>query len=55
VGVGFGLGGLLFESFLLTVPSSSLRVVIFWGLPYIFAMKAAQVISERAVPVENKN
>jgi hypothetical protein len=56
VGVGFGLGGLLFESFLLTVPLSSLRIIIFWGLPYIFSMKAAQVISERSeLPVEKKS
>lgn len=56
VGVGFGLGGLLFESFLLTVPASSLRIIIFWGLPYIFAMKAAQVIAERSqLPVEKKD
>lgn len=56
VGLGFGLGGLCFESFLLTVPSSSLRIIIFWGLPYIFSMKAALVISERSqLPVEPKS
>ena len=56
VGVGFGMGGLVFESFLLTVPTSALRIVIFWGLPYIFAMKAVQVMSERSqLPVENKS
>lgn len=45
VGLGFGLGGLFFHSFLLTVPSSEIRIAVFWGLPCIFAMKATQVIS----------
>jgi len=55
-GVGFGLGGLLFMSFLLTVPSSEIRIAVFWGLPCVFAMKATQVISESSelVPVEEK-
>lgn len=47
-GVGFGLGGLIFESFLLTVPSSELRMLVFWGLPCIFAMKGVQVLSDRS-------
>jgi len=44
-GAGFGIGGLLFESFLLTAPSATLRTIVFWGLPYLFSMKAIQVLS----------
>ena len=44
-GVGFGIGGLIFDSFLLTVPSSEIRIAVFWGLPCVFAMKATQVLS----------
>lgn len=55
-GIGFGLGGLLFESFLLTVPSSQIRIAVFWGVPCVFTMKAAQVMSATselpAPPVE---
>lgn len=47
-GIGLGLGGLVFESFLLTVPSSEIRIVVFWGVPCIFAMKAVKVITERS-------
>lgn len=50
-GLGFGLGGLLFMSFLLTVPSSEIRIAVFWGLPCVFAMKATQVISESSSEV----
>jgi len=45
LGVGWGLSGICFEGFLLTIPSSSLRFIIFWGLPCIFTMKAAQVLT----------
>jgi len=48
LGLGFGMGGLLFESFLLTVPSSEIRIAVFWGLPYVFAMKAVQVLSQKS-------
>ena len=55
VGTGFGMGGLLFESFLLTAPSASLRTIVFWGLPFLFSMKAVQVMSEKkASPPEEK-
>lgn len=55
-GIGFGIGGLIFDSFLLTVPSSEIRIAVFWGLPCIFAMKATQVLSEKSElpPVEEK-
>jgi len=48
VGLGFGMGGLLFESFLLTVPSSEIRIAVFWGLPCVFAMKSVQVLSQKS-------
>ena len=56
VGIGFGMDGLLFESFLLTVPSASLRTIVFWGLPCLFSMKAVQVMSEKkpSPPEEKK-
>jgi hypothetical protein len=47
-GVGFGLGGMLFDSFLLTVPSSEIRLAVFWGVPCIFSMKAVQVLSSKS-------
>ena len=47
-GIGFGLGGMLFESFLLTVPSSEIRIAVFWGVPCIFSLKAVQVLSEKS-------
>jgi len=55
-GLGFGIGGLLFESFLLTIPSSEIRIAVFWGLPCVFAMKATQVLSEKSElqPIEGK-
>lgn len=48
VGLGFGLGGVVFETFLLTIPSPNLRVVAFWGLPCAFGMKVIQVLNERS-------
>jgi hypothetical protein len=48
IGLGFGMGGLLFESFLLTIPSSEIRVAVFWGLPCVFAMKSVQVLSQKS-------
>jgi len=47
-GIGFGLGGMVFESFLLTIPSSEIRIAVFWGVPCIFCIKAVQVLSERS-------
>ena len=54
-GIGFGLGGLMFQSFLLTIPSSQIRIAVFWGLPCIFAMKATQVLAEGStIQIEEK-
>jgi len=47
-GIGLGLGGMLFDSFLLTVPSSEIRIAVFWGVPCIFSIKAVQVLSLRS-------
>ena len=53
-GIGFGLGGMLFESFLLTVPSSEIRIAVFWGVPCIFSIKAVQVLFDQSPPSDKK-
>ena len=50
-GIGFGMGGLLFESFLLTLPSAEIRIAVFWCVPCIFSMKAVQVLSENRASI----
>jgi hypothetical protein len=45
MGLGFGLGGLIFQSFLLTIPSAGIRTIVFWAIPCVCSMKATQMVS----------
>lgn len=47
VGLGFGLGKVSFETFLINVPVESLKIPFFWGIPCLFAMKSGQVFMLR--------
>jgi hypothetical protein len=39
----------------LTVPSSEIRIAVFWGVPCIFSIKAVQVLSEKSeLPIKAK-
>lgn len=44
VGLGIGLGGITLETFLTTIPSSTLRIIAFWGVPYIFSAKTIELM-----------
>jgi hypothetical protein len=44
VGLGWATCGLIIEGFLLLLSSESIRIVVFWGIPYLFAIKSTQVL-----------
>lgn len=44
-GLGWGVGGLCPGPFLLLIPLHSLRIPIFWGVPFIIGMKISQILN----------
>ncbi len=46
-GIGWGIGGLCPGPFLLLIPLNSLKVPVFWGVPFFVGMKISQFINPK--------
>ena len=46
-GLGWGIGGLCPGPFLLLIPLNSLKIPVFWGVPFLVGMKISQLITPK--------
>lgn len=53
-GLGWGIGGLCPGPFLLLIPLNSLKIPVFWGVPFIVGMKISQLINNKKPALEAK-
>ncbi len=45
-GLGWQMGALTAGTFFVFVPEGNLKIFIYWGLPYMFAVKGSQSFTE---------